>query len=306
MELFLFYFIHWGIPVLVLAGLLWKRSRTRYGVLTHMVFNTFLLWFLFLWGQWPIASFWYLKYILLLIILFGIVRGFENWRRSSKIFPKSPWRIFRKTILLFAGIGFGVLTFHAYSGRTYPVEAIALDFPLKNGTYYISSGGSNKVLNNHFGKGSKSQQYALDINKLGGIGKIASGVGPASSENHYIFGAIVYAPCSGKIIELRSDVADNKGMTMNVSAEDGQGNYAVLDCDGIVVSLVHLKQNSLTVALGDFIRAGTSIAEVGNSGFSQEPHLHLQAARWDKDSTMVGVPMKFNDFVPYRNTLILR
>ena len=306
MELFLFYFIHWGIPVLVLMGLLWNRSRTKYGLLSNMVFNTFLLWFLFLWGQWPIASFWYLKYVLIIIILFGIIRGIGNWRRNSKIFPKSTWRIFKNTILLLAGLGFGVLTFHAYSGRAYPEEAIALDFPLKNGTYYISSGGSNKVLNNHFGRGSKSQRYALDINKLDGIGKIASGMGPASSENHHIFGTVVHAPCSGKIIELRSDVADNTGMTMDVSSEDGQGNYAVLDCDGIVVSLVHLKQHSLTVELGDFIRAGTSLGQVGNSGFSQEPHLHLQAARWDSDSTMIGVPMKFDDFVPYRNTLIRR
>ena len=47
----------------------------------------------------------------------------------------------------------------------------------------------------------------------------------------------------------------------------GGGRYLVLG---------HLKQGSVTVQVGEIVRRGQPLAAVGNSGHTNEPHLHLQ------------------------------
>ena len=306
MERFLFYFIHWGLPLIIIISLLLNRPYTKFGLISALLFNVSLLWFLFLWGQWPIAASLYLKYILVLIIGFNLFKFLRNYRFSKSLFPKHSGRFLKNSVLVFFGLIFSFLIVKSFLGRAYKESAVSLAFPLKAGNYYISSGGSNGVMNNHFGKGALSQQFALDINQLGKLGRISDGLGLSTNDSHYIFGTAVYAPCKGKIIELKDGVQDNHGSSMYVSSEDGQGNYVVLDCDGIVISLVHLKQGSLGVKLGDYVKTDDYLAQVGNSGFSQEPHLHFQAARWNKDSVMAGVPMEFEGIRPYRNIILRR
>ena len=38
-----------------------------------------------------------------------------------------------------------------------------------------------------------------------------------------------------------------------------------------------MKRHSLRVAPSDRVRAGQPVGQVGNSGYSDEPHLHVQA-----------------------------
>ncbi|MGI9545868.1 MAG: M23 family metallopeptidase [Flavobacteriaceae bacterium] len=306
MEQFLFYFIHWALPIIILISLLINRPHSKFGLLSTLLFNVLLLWFLFLWGQWPIAATLYLKYLLLVIIVFNFFKFFKNYRSSKRSFPKQVGSKLKNVVLIIFGLLFGFLVGKSFLGRNYKEPAVSLNFPLKEGTYYIASGGSNGVLNNHFGKGSRSQQFALDINQLGKLDMVSDGFGPSDNASHYIYGTTVNAPCDGKIIELKDGIQDNEGSSMNVSPEDGQGNYVVLDCDGIVVSMVHLKRGSVGVSLGDQVKTDDPLGQVGNSGFSQEPHLHFQAARWNKDSVMAGVPIEFEGIKPYRNSILTR
>ena len=306
MEQFLFYFTHLGIPILILINLLFLRPSSKFGLIAGSLFNIAFLWFFYLWGQWPIVALEIFKYILLAIILLQGFHLFRNWKAKMKLFPKGLFKNLKNSALLIFGLIFSFLVLRAYQGRYYNEETVSLIFPLKSGDYYISSGGSNAVLNNHFNRGSRSQRYALDINLLGGLGRVTSSLGPGTNEDHYIFGKAVYSPCSGKIIEMEKGVPDNEGGNMNVGPQQGQGNFVVIDCDGTVVSLVHLKENSLLVSLGEQIQTGDQLAQIGNSGFSQEPHLHLQAARWTQDSVLLGIPMEFNSHIPYRNQIIRR
>ncbi|MGB5691296.1 MAG: M23 family metallopeptidase [Flavobacteriaceae bacterium] len=245
-----------------------------------------------------------MKYFIVLIILYGLWKGFKGFLAAKKAFSKTWLSHINSSLMLLVGIQFSYLILQSYQGRIYENDAITLAFPLREGKYYIASGGSNGVLNNHYGRGSRTQLYALDINKLGKYSKVSHGLGSTRNEYHHIFGEPVYAPCNGKVIEIKDGVADNLGSSMKVTPADGQGNFIVLDCQGTVVSLVHLKQNSLKVKLGDNIVTGTLLASVGNSGFSQEPHLHLQAARIKGDSVLEGVPMEFDQIKPYRNMVI--
>jgi hypothetical protein len=60
------------------------------------------------------------------------------------------------------------------------------------------------------------------------------------------------------------------------------GNYVILMCDRVFPLLCHLRNGSVRVQLGDFVRAGDMLGEVGNSGGSLLPHVHLQIMK-DED-----------------------
>ncbi|PJB54700.1 MAG: hypothetical protein CO099_00070, partial [Bdellovibrio sp. CG_4_9_14_3_um_filter_39_7] len=48
-----------------------------------------------------------------------------------------------------------------------------------------------------------------------------------------------------------------------------------LKIDGpFYLSIVHFKQNSITVNIGDEVKIGQVLGQVGNSGVSYVPHLH--------------------------------
>ncbi len=302
MEKFLFIFIHLGIPGLVLLTLLFNRSRSKLGMISTLVSCTAVLVFLYFWGQWPIAFITYFKYVLILLGLACVRKFIVNWRRKARWFPRGIWGYTRTTVTIVFGILISLMALQALKGRSYgDLEHVSLTFPLKDGTYYVALGGSNRMINNHFGTATKAQWYALDFNKLSTMGSVSSPLWSNKNESHNIFGEMIYAPCSGLVVELRSDVADNASSSMDVSAEDGMGNYITLNCEGTIVTMVHLKQNSIIVDEGDEVYEGQPLGQVGNSGFSQEPHLHLQAARYQADSTLMGLPIKFKGRSLVRN-----
>jgi hypothetical protein len=54
------------------------------------------------------------------------------------------------------------------------------------------------------------------------------------------------------------------------------GNYVILKCGDVYPLLAHLRCGSVRVRVGDAVRAGDQLGEVGNSGSSIQPHLHFQ------------------------------
>jgi hypothetical protein len=54
------------------------------------------------------------------------------------------------------------------------------------------------------------------------------------------------------------------------------GNHVVVRCAAGDVLLAHLRQGSVPVTVGTKVRTGDQVGEVGNSGNSVAPHLHLQ------------------------------
>ena len=64
----------------------------------------------------------------------------------------------------------------------------------------------------------------------------------------------------------------------------------------VFVLLCHLRQGSLKVGKGDVVKAGQQVGEIGNSGSSIQPHLHLQVMRNDQYFPLFGnlLPFKFS------------
>ncbi len=56
-----------------------------------------------------------------------------------------------------------------------------------------------------------------------------------------------------------------------------EGNHIRLRCGDVEIVLAHLKRDSLRVREGQQVATGQIIGAVGNSGMSDEPHLHIHA-----------------------------
>jgi murein DD-endopeptidase MepM/ murein hydrolase activator NlpD len=198
----------------------------------------------------------------------------------------------------------------ALSGYTPPASpAIDLASPLKNGVFYVVNGGYSILINPHMKTlkqeslaAYRAQSYAVDIVKSDRFGRRANGWVPEDLASYYIFGAMVYAPCSGVVImteDRLSDLAASEGDRLHPA-----GNFVLLECAEASVLLAHLMQFSLLVGPGDRVQTGDPVGRVGNSGMSTEPHLHLHAQGRAGSENFLGaepLPLKVEGQTLVRN-----
>jgi hypothetical protein len=72
------------------------------------------------------------------------------------------------------------------------------------------------------------------------------------------------------------------------------GNHLVLDHgDGTFTAYAHLRHGSIRVATGDRVGAGQQLAEVGNTGNTSEPHLHVQLMDHPSVTAASGLPFRW-------------
>ena len=85
-------------------------------------------------------------------------------------------------------------------------------------------------------------------------------------------GTPIFAALGGVVIDVKDD-SEVGGIER--SFED-LGNYIeILHENGEVSEYEHLRYRSSCVRIGDRVVAGQKIAEVGNTGWSECPHLHF-------------------------------
>ncbi len=114
-------------------------------------------------------------------------------------------------------------------------------------------------------------------------------------EDYYAFGKDVTSPINGYVVDIRSDLPDN--FIGNVDRVNNWGNYIIIYSNfGYYVEISHLMQNSVTVNIGDYLQVGQIIAKCGNSGYSPEPHIHIQVQKY----AVLGsetIAFKFIDYI---------
>jgi urea transporter/murein DD-endopeptidase MepM/ murein hydrolase activator NlpD len=114
-------------------------------------------------------------------------------------------------------------------------------------------------------------------------------------EDYYAFGKPVISPINGYVVALRNDLPDN--FIGNVDRVNNWGNYIIIKSNyGYFVEISHLMQNSINVKVGDYIRVGDIIGKCGNSGYSPEPHIHIQVQKF----AVLGsetISFKFLDYI---------
>jgi len=88
----------------------------------------------------------------------------------------------------------------------------------------------------------------------------------------------VRAPVKGRVVELCNDVPDNPPGIANHA--ENWGNHLLIQHDANYhVLLAHLLPGSISVAPGQNVGFATRVGQVGNSGRSYVPHLHMHAQR---------------------------
>lgn len=168
---------------------------------------------------------------------------------------------------------------YAKAGKDY-VYLMYLPFA-KGQTWYCVQGNSESY--SHHG----TLEYAYDFKKW--MGMDAS------------FGQNVFSPINGEVAEKRTDAPDYALNDEKCKENNyGWGNTLLLKDDetGKFVRFAHLKYGSIPddLMVGDEVVMGQKIGNVGNSGWSSGPHLHvhMQNKKDGEDDPTGDDSIKFN------------
>jgi murein DD-endopeptidase MepM/ murein hydrolase activator NlpD len=191
-------------------------------------------------------------------------------------------------------------------------DSIDLKFPFKDGHFLIAEGGDGKASffsNYHYLywkskiKGYATMRFATDIVKLDTRGFSKKGVVPVENDLFYIYDEPVYSPIDGEVIQVRDEYDDHSAHSGKYPS--GLGNMVVIKKDDYYVLLGHLKKNKTVVVEGQRIKAGELVGNIGMTGYTPRPHLHMHVSRsatgdfWEGR----GIPVTFYGKLPYKNKL---
>lgn len=197
--------------------------------------------------------------------------------------------------------------YYSYRSSGQVPEGVELDFPLKNGSFYIVQGGNDPLLNHHYE--INPQKYAIDIVQLNQLGLRCNTLYAGDLSDYNIFGQTVYSPCDGQIVRL---INEYENFAPSVMVPDHPaGNYLAIQIGNSnrFVILAHLLKDNFLVNKNDFVKKGQPLAQVGNSGNTSEPHLHMHVVEAFTDDLLFdgqGVPMRFKGEFLIRNHVVKR
>ena len=203
---------------------------------------------------------------------------------------------------------------HSLSHRLYTADAsivgantsamgtklLELGAPLQGGPWRANSGAAKNDSHHRRqfcvlgGRMTFSSRYAIDWKREDGGANFRGAENDVGS--YFSYGSHVLAVADGRVLAIRDGIPDNKpghvgAEALNLTLETITGNWVVLDLgNGQFAHYAHLRPGSLQVKAGDRVRRGQFIAQVGNSGSSFEPHLHIEVTTSPEALRGEGVP----------------
>jgi hypothetical protein len=212
-----------------------------------------------------------------------IYSGIRAWGKPLWARPEGwMWIPLIASTIILAGTALPLV--RCFQGLRAPGESVDLTFPLQDGCFHVAHGGSRKIINAHIKVAApglhdwRGQMWGLDIVKLYPAGNRARGFFPRELGDYAIFGEPVYAPCAGEVVAVENELPDL--IPPESDSVNKAGNYVLMACgDEAMILLAHLKRGSVVVEPGQCVAVGDRLGEVGNSGNTTEPHLHIHAQR---------------------------
>jgi hypothetical protein len=180
---------------------------------------------------------------------------------------------------------------------------IVLGPPLRGSGYVAADGCCDSIRHVRAllaidGKFHLAQRFAVDWEQADEANTLVVG-DTTMPENYHIYGKPVLAVADGTVVATRNDLHDQVpgALPANLPLDEADGNFVVLDVgSGRFVNYAHLRPGSVRVKLGDKVRRGDQMGEVGNTGNSQAPHLHLHVTDGASPLASNGVPYVFDTF----------
>ena len=181
---------------------------------------------------------------------------------------------------------------------------VALGPPLRGGPWvaiYDASWarGHRRVLYAVDGALHLPGRFAIDWIKVDANGAHASGDG-SKPPSWFGYGADVLAVADATVAATRDDVAEPAVVApgpSRVPIGDATGNYVALNIGGgRFVFFEHLKPGSVRVHPGQHVRRGEVIGQLGFTGQSTGPHLHIHVADANVPLAAEGLPYAMEGF----------
>ncbi|OWR32112.1 peptidase M24 [Saccharibacillus sp. O23] len=186
--------------------------------------------------------------------------------------------------LWFAGVG--QIAYPADAAKTSPSVTVVSPFAKET---IVGWGGDGLRENYHVA--APNERWAYDLLAA------PAGMGSARLEDYGIYGASVFAPAAGTVVEAKDGEADHAPGESEPETLAGNHIYLRLDETGTYLVFAHLMRGSAAVEAGQHVEVGEPLGRVGNSGSSSEPHLHLHHQRQNPAETNLflseGLPLYF-------------
>ncbi len=189
---------------------------------------------------------------------------------------------------------------------------ISIDFPLKGEWRFLRPPGHHPFAFDFVQMESKMKRYFQKS-------KIRNIITHIPAEEYYCWEQPVYSPIDGEIIQIGTGWEDHtktniwktirlwynatykfrpKEIDGRLDIRPNAGNYVMIKAkEGYIVFLAHLKNGSTKVKKGDLVEMGDLIGNVGNSGNSSAPHLHINLFdQMDNPFQARVLPFVFNKY----------
>lgn len=94
-------------------------------------------------------------------------------------------------------------------------------------------------------------------------------------QDYYCYGMPVLSPVRGYVVRVVNHLPDN--LVGSVNGQSNWGNLVILyDPRGFHVEISHFAFGSIQVREGEWVERGAVLGRCGNSGYSPQPHIHIQ------------------------------
>lgn len=276
------------LPSHALFNLVKQQSASTYNWWSSVFLLILIVLFIYQTGAWPYIGFnW--RYIIVLVLGIFVLLIFRKRIKSKTLVTKSKQNAQSAIITIFILL-FSYTNIEVVLGGYNKEQAVDLTFPLHNGSYAVMQGGDSEI-GNAVHRYQTPDSYALDIVKLNEHKRRGTKLFSKDILDYSIYGDTIYSPCDGTIITYRDGVDENIPPTTNSKVRGG--NHIVIKNGEVKILICHMQKNSIQPQKGDTVKTGEVIGLVGNTGFSIEPHLHIQAYQTFNGVNKM-VPIRFN------------